>query len=529
MRDTKLAVIVLLNLLVGTSLSPARIDDESGQDWRPLPLIKDGRVDPGWTHIGWGGFVVEGSALRTECDTKGMGLLVYSKERFGNCQIRVVYRSKDLTSNAGVFVRIDNGILKADKPAPVARNNEGKLADGEVEKLIDASERGQGPWYAVHHGYEVQICDDADETHRTGAIYSLAKAAPVPKKQPGDWNTMVITLKGNLISVDVNGKRISAFDPEGNDVPASRKWFEPKREPKRPVSGYIGLQNHDPGDVVYFKEISVRSLDNAATPAEQYEALRTEHEAIPDDFAAATTDDDRRKVGSRLSTLPPRFLALAEKYPQHPVAIESLIRTVEIVNGTAFPAGHKDSPGSRALTILERDHLRSERLGRVCQQVAFGFHQSHESLLRAILEKNPHRDVQGLACLSLAQFLSNRSQRLDGLRDLGRTDEVERYHRVFGTEFIDSLLRQDRTKIDAEVESLFARAAEQYADVNIPVVFAGSGGVVGAKAESELFKIRHLAIGKPAPDIDGEDQDGKRFRLTDYRGKVVLLHFWDQN
>jgi hypothetical protein len=32
-----------------------------------------------------------------------------------------------------------------------------------------------------------------------------------------------------------------------------------------PVSGtaYIGLQNHDPGDVVYFKEVSVRPLDDA--------------------------------------------------------------------------------------------------------------------------------------------------------------------------------------------------------------------------------------------------------------------------
>jgi hypothetical protein len=27
---------------------------------------------------------------------------------------------------------------------------------------------------AVHHGYEVQICDNAEPYHRTGAIYSLA-------------------------------------------------------------------------------------------------------------------------------------------------------------------------------------------------------------------------------------------------------------------------------------------------------------------------------------------------------------------
>jgi cytochrome oxidase Cu insertion factor (SCO1/SenC/PrrC family) len=32
--------------------------------------------------------------------------------------------------------------------------------------------------------------------------------------------------------------------------------------------------------------------------------------------------------------------------------------------------------------------------------------------------------------------------------------------------------------------------------------------------------------GKPAPEIAGIDADGKKFFLSDYRGKVVLLDFW---
>ena len=31
---------------------------------------------------------------------------------------------------------------------------------------------------------------------------------------------------------------------------------------------------------------------------------------------------------------------------------------------------------------------------------------------------------------------------------------------------------------------------------------------------------------KPAPNISGIDADGKKFQLSDYRGKVVLLDFW---
>jgi len=33
-------------------------------------------------------------------------------------------------------------------------------------------------------------------------------------------------------------------------------------------------------------------------------------------------------------------------------------------------------------------------------------------------------------------------------------------------------------------------------------------------------------VGEGAPDIEGEDLEGNRFHLSDYRGKVVVLDFW---
>jgi hypothetical protein len=47
-----------------------------------------------------------------------------------------------------------------------------------------------------------------------------------------------------------------------------------------------------------------------------------------------------------------------------------------------------------------------------------------------------------------------------------------------------------------------------------------------AEAKEALFEIEHLSIGATAPDIDGVDVDGVAFKLSDYRGKVVLLDFW---
>jgi hypothetical protein len=51
-------------------------------------------------------------------------------------------------------------------------------------------------------------------------------------------------------------------------------------------------------------------------------------------------------------------------------------------------------------------------------------------------------------------------------------------------------------------------------------------GTIGKTAQAELNEIRNPAVGKPAPEIAGEDTDGKPFKLSDYKGKVVVVDFW---
>jgi hypothetical protein len=236
-------------------------EDRANGDWRPLPLIENGKIADDWTFVGYGDFKVADSAIETVPDARGLGLLVYKAEKFGDCRIKVVYRCERPKSNSGVYFRIDDGIINAAKPAPAERTQDGKLTPQGEANMKAASEKEQGPWYAVHHGFEVQICDVADEFHRTGAVYSLAEAKAAPQSSPGSWKTMIITLKGDAIDVSIDGKPVSHFD---GDLAAARErkiWHEPKREPKRPRSGYIGLQTHDPGDFVYFTEIAGAPLN----------------------------------------------------------------------------------------------------------------------------------------------------------------------------------------------------------------------------------------------------------------------------
>jgi hypothetical protein len=207
--------ILLATLTIGLACAP-RIH---AQDWRPL---FNGRDTSGWQQVGRGSFTVENGALVTH---GGMGLLWYAGEKFGNCTIRIVYRKgAGEHGNSGVFVRIP-------EPPPDA-------------------------WYAVHHGYEVQINDHEDEFHRTGSIYSMSRADTFPPS-PDGWNTLEITLDGSKTIIHVNGALVNEFDPATASIPERRYSYEPERGP-RPNEGYIGLQNHDDRSILLFREVSVR-------------------------------------------------------------------------------------------------------------------------------------------------------------------------------------------------------------------------------------------------------------------------------
>lgn len=56
--------------------------------------------------------------------------------------------------------------------------------------------------------------------------------------------------------------------------------------------------------------------------------------------------------------------------------------------------------------------------------------------------------------------------------------------------------------------------------------FEFRGRSIKASAEGQLFAAENLRIGKVAPEIEGVDTGGEPFKLSDYRGKVVVIDFW---
>lgn len=272
---------------------------------------------------------------------------------------------------------------------------------------------------------------------------------------------------------------------------------------------------------------------DTVTPAAEYAALFKEYGPVAGGMRKAKTDLERKVAVERLSTYPAKFVDLAEKHSTDKVVLTILRQAVQALgssesaaqiawetNRSNFPAGPRDDSARRIVAMLMKDHLQSDKLGPVIDRVRYGYRLEFEEFLLAALNKSPHRTVRGEACLALALYLNDRLQMLRLLED--RKELVECYELAFGRTYVPNLRRLGKAKLEERVETLFERAAREFADVKL------RSGTVSAQARSALYDIRHLGIGKPAPEIDGKDQDGKKLKLSDYRGKVVLLYFWSE-
>jgi thiol-disulfide isomerase/thioredoxin len=229
-----------------------------------------------------------------------------------------------------------------------------------------------------------------------------------------------------------------------------------------------------------------------------------------------------------------RFLNLAQAHPRDPIAFDALVWVAVF--------GFRTEAAEPAATILARDHSRDPRLWEACQEMTRGpICPARGILLRAIFRDNPDRNLRGRAGLALVQHLLDEAQFVR----LARTTGPGPYQaRFFSKERMDQFRKLDDDAMDREAEETSERVIRDYSDVR-PVTLVRSPfmdwdarmiyrspqdteapkGTVGDLARSRLDEIRSLAISKPAPEIDGENDLGKLMKLADFRGKVVLLTF----
>jgi thiol-disulfide isomerase/thioredoxin len=147
-------------------------------------------------------------------------------------------------------------------------------------------------------------------------------------------------------------------------------------------------------------------------------------------------------------------------------------------------------------------------------------------ILRRVKGENTSKAAQDQATYALAKLLTLRSEWSTALSDPKYAQHAADLRKAFGRAAVDDLKQGDSTAQKAEAEKLFQSVSED-ADLGATKITSGDREIsLGELAKRELFERRELLPGKLAPETVGEDLDGKPIRLSDFRGRVVVLTFW---
>ncbi len=202
--------------------------------------------------------------------------------------------------------------------------------------------------------------------------------------------------------------------------------------------------------------------------------LRNDYYAARNDYYKVPREKRKDLEHPTPAYLPP-VRAHAEKYAGKPGATPALIWILS--------NARDEEEKRRVLNTLLAAHIKDAQLAQATHRLRYMGDEGVDAL-RKIAKQSPHAAVRGRALLSLGQALKRAS----------KTDEAL---------------------------EIFKSVIKDFGDV----IYYGKKTLAMA-AEGEIYELTALTEGMEAPDIQGSDQDGVAFKLSDYRGRVVFIDFW---
>lgn len=237
------------------------------------------------------------------------------------------------------------------------------------------------------------------------------------------------------------------------------------------------------------QEEPAKAPDFAAEVRDLKQAFETDWEAFLAPLRAAKTDEEREKLNVDWSKQPahsylPKFRDLADRAKGTEAGLQAWLWILG-PGSNADDAGRKAC--AEALDAVPGTYMESLAMEQFVGALRYsgGWHGRERlaKILGGIAEKTPHARVRAAALLVRAAH---------AVEDDGAPAEAKKAAR-------------------ADLDEVLAKHADT---------------PWGKQARGLVNELEHLQVGMVAPDFEAADSAGAKFRLSDYRGKVVVLDFW---
>lgn len=209
--------------------------------------------------------------------------------------------------------------------------------------------------------------------------------------------------------------------------------------------------------------------------------------------AGLTQSQAMQSVAGIHETYRDKFLSLARENASDWAGLQAMVYAAQSCDG------EEDADALQEICDLALKHQKEQQhLKALVQAIARTQSGTARDFCRKVAETSPHEIVRMSACFRLGVNL---------LQWLQYPDSIE-LAKVQG--FRDEL-EQLCTQLESSAKELSDEVAKQQ----------GLALAIGLRR-----KLQEITLGLPAPEIDGVDAEGANFKLSDYRGKVVLLDFF---
>lgn len=274
----------------------------------------------------------------------------------------------------------------------------------------------------------------------------------------------------------------------------------------------------------FFSAAPAIAQAETSTSVESYAAIKKDYDEASAKWmatyrkaakAGASKEEINRLIAERPSgaTYAGRAIKVLEanaKTPEGAATAVWLIRAARVTG----------APFERALEVLREHHVNSD-LKNLMLSLSRNASPAAGTFLTSVVETSDSVENQGRACFALAEHLKTKASAVHKIK-AGDEDSIKRYTESLGREIVDILANEDPAAIEVAAGKRFEQVINSAAYATVERY----NMTLGESAKNSLFELRNLSIGKTAPDIIGEDVDGTPMKLSDYRGKVVVIDFW---
>jgi len=204
------------------------------------------------------------------------------------------------------------------------------------------------------------------------------------------------------------------------------------------------------------------------TPAEAFKAIM---DKAVKEFRAATKNEDKQVA---LKDAAEKLIALAQQNPKDPIALQAI---TTVVGGMPLEDKGKDGPKAKALALLKKDFMKSDKLAGIIPRLAMSDDADVADFLKSVADQATDKKVKAAAVKAVLNSTENAlASTEDAKKGEALKAAMDKYRKIAATEF------------KGEIKDLF----------------------VGAKM----------------PELTSKNLDDKEVKLSDYKGKVVVVDVW---